>query len=137
MRASTIRSFHVSTSAAHQFLDITDSIQSAVAQTGVKDGVCYVFLPHTTAALTLNENWDPDVPEDILHTLAHQTAPSDPAHRHAEGNSPAHVKSSLLGVNLILLVEESRLILGQWQGVFLAEFDGPRERKVIVKILAD
>lgn len=135
MGDTAIRSFHVSTHAAQQFLDITDSIQSMVTQSGVKDGVCYVFLPHTTAALTLNENWDPDVPGDILHTLSHQTAPADPAHRHSEGNSPAHVKSALLGVNAFLLVENGRLILGQWQGIFLVEFDGPRDRRVVVKVV--
>jgi secondary thiamine-phosphate synthase enzyme len=137
MGDSTIRSFHVSTGGAQQFLDITDSVQSCVAQSGVKNGVCYVFLPHTTAALALNENWDPDVPGDILHTLTHQTAPSDPAHLHSEGNSPAHVKSALLGVNAFLLVEEGRLILGNWQGIFLAEFDGPRDRRVLVKAVED
>jgi len=135
MREHAILTFSVSTRAARQFVDITESIQSAVARNGVQDGVCYVFLPHTTAALTLNENWDPDVAGDILHTLGRHTAPPDPEHRHAEGNSPAHVQSSLLGANLFVLVEKGRLILGSWQGVFLAEFDGPRERRVMVKIL--
>jgi secondary thiamine-phosphate synthase enzyme len=135
MPAPSIQAFSVSTGSVHQFVDITDSVQAAVTRSGLKNGLCFIFLPHTTAALTLNENWDPDVPDDILHTLIHQTAPADPAHRHAEGNSPAHVKSSLLGVNVFLFVEEGRLVLGSWQGVFLAEFDGPRQRRVLVKVM--
>jgi secondary thiamine-phosphate synthase enzyme len=136
MREPSIQTFSVSTRAARQLLDITESVQSSVTRSGAQDGVCYMFLPHTTAALTLTENWDPDVPDDILHTLGSQTAPPSPMHRHAEGNSAAHIQSSLLGVNLFLIIEKGRLILGPWQGVFLAEFDGPRERRVIVKILA-
>ena len=135
MPVPSISTFSVSSRAAQQFIDITDSVQSAVARSGVENGVCYLFLPHTTAALTLNENWDPDVPADILHTLEHQTAPPDPSHRHQEGNSAAHVRASLLGANLFLIIESNRLVLGQWQGVFLAEFDGPRERRVTVKIV--
>jgi secondary thiamine-phosphate synthase enzyme len=130
-----IHSFTVSTQSVRQFVDITEPVQSVLTRSGVQDGVCYAFLPHTTAALTLNENWDPAVSSDILHTLGTQTAPPDPAHEHEEGNSPAHVQSSLLGANLFLLVEKGRLILGPWQGVFLVEFDGPRERRVMVKIV--
>jgi secondary thiamine-phosphate synthase enzyme len=135
MPAPSIHTFSVSSRAKRQFIDITDLIQSLVARSGVENGICYLFLPHTTAALTLNENWDPAVPEDILHTLANQTAPPDPAHRHPEGNSPAHVQSSLVGANLFLLIEKGHLILGSWQGVFLAEFDGPRERRIFVKLM--
>jgi secondary thiamine-phosphate synthase enzyme len=125
----------VSTRASQQFVDITAQVQSRIEQSGVKNGVCFLFLPHTTAALTLNENWDPAVPADILHTLEHQTAPPSSKHMHAEGNSAAHVRSSLLGAQLFLLIEDGRLVLGSWQGVFLAEFDGPRERRVIIKIV--
>jgi secondary thiamine-phosphate synthase enzyme len=137
MAPATVHTLSVETQSAHQFADITHSVQSLVDRSGVREGVCYLFLPHTTAALTLNENWDPDVPGDILHTLAAKTAPADPAHRHAEGNSPAHVKSSLVGATVFLLIAEGRLILGSWQGVFLAEFDGPRQRRVLVKIVPD
>jgi secondary thiamine-phosphate synthase enzyme len=126
----------VSTRASQQFVDITAQVQSRVGQSGVTNGVCFLFLPHTTAALTLNENWDPAVSADILHTLEHQTAPPSHMHKHDEGNSAAHVRSSLLGANLFLLIEDGRLVLGSWQGVFLAEFDGPRERRVDVKIMA-
>ncbi len=127
--------FYVSSRASQQFIDITGQVQSQVDRSGVQNGVCFLFLPHTTAALTLNENWDPAVPADILHTLEHQTAPSSPTHRHEEGNSPAHVRSSLFGASRTLLIEDGRLVLGSWQGVFLAEFDGPRERRVFVKIM--
>ncbi|MBN2085008.1 MAG: YjbQ family protein [Anaerolineales bacterium] len=127
--------FFVSSRAAQQLIDITGQVQATVDRSGIKNGVCFLFLPHTTAALTLNENWDPAVPADILHTLEHQTAPSSAAHRHQEGNSPAHVRSSLLGASQFLLIEDGRLLLGSWQGVFLAEFDGPRERRVIVKVM--
>ncbi len=127
--------FFVSSRASQQFIDITGQVQSLIDRSGVENGVCFLFLPHTTAALTLNENWDPAVPADILHTLEHQTAPSSPAHMHEEGNSPAHVRSSLFGASQTLLIEDGRLVLGSWQGVFLAEFDGPRERRVFVKVL--
>jgi secondary thiamine-phosphate synthase enzyme len=137
MPSPSTQTLSVESHSTHQFVDITDLVQSAVGRSGVREGVCYLFLPHTTAALTLNENWDPSVPGDILHTLTRQTAPPDPAHRHSEGNSPAHVQSSLLGANLFLLVADGRLVLGSWQGVFLAEFDGPRQRRVLVKIVPD
>jgi secondary thiamine-phosphate synthase enzyme len=136
MAESPVQIVHVSTKTSRQFVDITELVQSAVDRSGVREGVCYAFLPHTTAALTLNENWDPAVPSDILHTLETRTAPADPAHEHEEGNSPAHVLSSLVGARLFLLVETGRLVLGSWQGVFLAEFDGPRERRVMIKTVA-
>jgi secondary thiamine-phosphate synthase enzyme len=135
MREPSIQTIQVSTRAVRQFVDITERIQSAVDQSGVREGICFAFLPHTTAALTLNENWDPAVPSDILHTLSTRTAPEDPAHEHAEGNSPAHVLSSLLSADMFLFVQQGRLVLGSWQGVFLAEFDGPRERRVLVKVV--
>jgi secondary thiamine-phosphate synthase enzyme len=135
MPSPSLSAFSVSSHAAQQFVEITEQVQASVSRSGVKHGVCFLFLPHTTAALTLNENWDPAVPADILHTLHHQTAPPDPAHRHGEGNSPAHVRSSLLGSNVFLFVDDGRLVLGPWQGVFLTEFDGPRERRVLVKVI--
>ena len=116
------------------FYDITPSLSALVRESGITDGVCYVFCPHTTAGLTLNENWDPDVRHDMgvaLDTIS----PDRPGYRHGEGNSPAHVKSSLLGASQIVFVEEGRLALGRWQGVYLAEFDGPRERRVWVKLV--
>ena len=116
------------------FYDITSQLQALVRESGVVDGVCYVFCPHTTAGLTLNENWDPDVQHDMGLTLD-TIAPQRPDFRHGEGNSPAHVKSSLVGPNQFVFVEAGRLALGRWQGVYLAEFDGPRTRRVWVKMI--
>lgn len=117
-------------------VDITRSVQEAVSRAHLDEGVCVVFLPHTTAGLTLNENWDPDVRHDMLLTWS-KLVPADPRHRHAEGNSPAHIKASLLGNSLTLIVNGGQLRLGAWQGIYLAEFDGPRQRQVWIKLLAD
>jgi secondary thiamine-phosphate synthase enzyme len=125
----------VKTDSQRQFVEITDSVQAEVDHSGVRNGVCLLFLPHTTAGLTLNENWDPCVAGDILLTLHRQTAPPHPEHRHSEGNSPAHIQSSLVGAELFLLIEDRKILLGPWQGIFLAEFDGPRERHIAVKIM--
>jgi secondary thiamine-phosphate synthase enzyme len=117
------------------FYDITSQLEAMVRESGVADGVCYVFCPHTTAGLTINENWDPNVQHDMglaLDTIAAQRKDF----RHGEGNSPAHVKSSLVGPSQFVIVDDGRLALGRWQGVYLVEFDGPRSRRVWVKITA-
>ena len=116
------------------FYDITPQLQALVRESGVNDGVCHVFCPHTTAGLTLNENWDPDVRQDMGLALD-LISPEHPGFRHGEGNSPAHVKSSLVGASQCIFIEGGRLALGQWQGVYLSEFDGPRGRRLWVKIL--
>lgn len=126
--------FTVQTRSRSDLVDITHQVQELVRESGVQEGLCTLFVPHTTAGLTLNENWDPDVRQDILLTLA-EVAPVDPRHQHSEGNSPAHIKASLLGASGQVLVEGGRLQLGSWQGIYLAEFDGPRRRRVWVKIL--
>jgi len=115
-----------------QLVDITAQVGRAVAQSGVQRGLCHLFVPHTTAGLMLNENWDPSVACDMLSTLE-RILPSGP-YSHLEGNSPAHIMASLVGCDATLFIEEGRLLLGTWQGVFLAEFDGPRSRRVLVKI---
>jgi secondary thiamine-phosphate synthase enzyme len=115
-----------------QLVDITDQVQSAVAKSGVREGLCHLFVPHTTAGLIVNENWDPSVGRDILTSLE-RIVPSGP-YSHREGNSPAHIMASLVGCETSLFIENGRLLLGSWQGVFLAEFDGPRSRRVLVKI---
>jgi secondary thiamine-phosphate synthase enzyme len=115
--------------------DVTSEVKRAVAESGVVEGLCHVFVPHTTAGLTLNENWDPDVRGDLVRALT-AMVPSVP-YRHSEGNSPAHLMSTLVGISQTLLITNGRLVLGSWQGVYLAEFDGPRNRRVLLRIVPD
>ena len=126
----------VSTRSKTELVDITPQVQEAVRDSGVTEGVCYLFVPHTTAGIVVNENWDPSVGHDIVVTL-NDVAPHHPRHRHTEGNSPAHIKSALCGASATLFVSNGQLMLGSWQGVFLAEFDGPRHRKVWIKVIPD
>ncbi len=118
-----------------EMVDITGQIQELVRLSGVDEGVCHIFEAHTTAGLTINENADPSVPADILMVLNKIISDQEP-YRHLEGNSPAHLKASLMGAGLTVLVSNGRLLLGTWQGIFLGEFDGPRTRKVHIKIMA-
>lgn len=124
----------IETNTKSELVDITSYIQNAVDEIGLQEGICAVFVPHTTAGLTLNENWDPDVRSDILLTLG-EMAPPNPRHQHGEGNSPAHIKASLMGASTLVLVEGGQLQLGSWQGIYLAEFDGPRRRNVWVSAM--
>jgi len=130
-----METIQVSTQGKQDFQDITDRVQSAVNASGVQDGICYLFCPHTTAGIILNENWDASVQHDLGVGL-NKISPSRPEYRHGEGNSPAHLKSSLVGAAQFVPVESGQLILGRWQGIFLADFDGPRTRKVHVKVIA-
>ena len=129
-----MKQIEVRTRGRQEFQEITPQLQALVQESGVNDGVCFLFCPHTTAGLTLNENWDPDVRHDMGLALD-AVSPDRADYRHGEGNSPAHVKSSLVGAGQFVFIENGRLALGQWQGVYLAEFDGPRSRKVWVKIV--
>jgi len=117
-----------------EMIDITAAVQKAVREEKIEEGVCLVYTPHTTAAVTINENADPDVPRDILAALD-RAVPFSANYRHAEGNSAAHVKSSLVGASEMVIIENCRLVLGTWQSIFFCEFDGPRTRKFIVKNL--
>jgi len=123
------------TSSHSELQDITAQVQDAVARSGVQEAVCHVFVPHTTAGLTLNENWDPDVRADLVRAMAAMVP--DVVYHHGEGNSPAHLMSTLVGASETLLVDGGRLVLGSWQGIYFAEFDGPRSRRVLVKIVPD
>jgi secondary thiamine-phosphate synthase enzyme len=125
----------IRTSGRQSFEDITQRVQQAVTESQVQDGLCYLFCPHTTAGLMLNENWDPSVKHDIGLALD-EMAPQRSDFQHGEGNSPAHVKSLLTGAALTLFVAGGRLVLGTWQGVYLAEYDGPRTRQVLVKVVS-
>jgi secondary thiamine-phosphate synthase enzyme len=116
-------------------VDITDQVSHVVSKSGVDQGICYVFVPHTTAGLTINEHADPTVKADILDRLD-KLVPWRDGYQHAEGNSAAHIKASLMGPSHVILVGNGRLRLGTWQGIFLCEFDGPRSRRVWVKVVA-
>jgi len=118
------------------FVDITSQIQECVRSSGVQDGLCLVVVPHTTAGLTVNENWDPSVRSDMMNALD-RLVPWRAMYEHSEGNAAAHIKASLLGCSQTLLVQGGQLALGTWQGIFLAEFDGPRQRQVWVRVMAD
>ncbi len=126
--------FRVSTKSRNQMIDITGEVRSFVNQSGITNGDCIVYCPHTTAAITINENADPSVPHDILLTLEELLPHHRPGYRHSEGNSDAHCKSSMLGCSEQILIKDKSLSLGTWQGIFFCEFDGPRSRKVIVQI---
>ena len=115
-------------------IDITQQIQLIVKESGIKDGVCYVFIPHTTAGVTINENADPDVKLDMLMEI-NKVIPFNDSYRHREGNSAAHIKASLFGNSETIFLKEGRLQLGTWQGIFFCEFDGPRTRKVWVNLI--
>ncbi len=129
--AATI--LQVSTSRQSALEDITDRVQQAVHESGVKEGLCALFVPHTTAGLLINENADPSVAADILAALD-RLVPRQGPYRHLEGNAAAHIKASLAGTSQTLLVQDGRLMLGTWQGIYLAEFDGPRRRQVYVSV---
>jgi len=128
-----MQSFRLATRSRTELIDVTAQVESALRQSGVRDGLCCVYVPHTTAGVTINENADPSVRADILKEL-NTTVPFDDGYSHLEGNSAAHVKASLVGASVVVPVEGGRLALGTWQGIFLCEFDGPRTRQVRVAI---
>lgn len=130
------QTFSVKSSKQTELIDITYPVQEAVQKAGVKEGLCVIFTPHTTAAVTINENADPSVPRDILMEL-NKIVPFEDRYQHTEGNSSAHIKSSLVGCSQTLFIESGRLLLGTWQGIFFCEFDGPRDRQVYVKVIPD
>jgi secondary thiamine-phosphate synthase enzyme len=126
--------FRISTKNRNQMIDITSQVDSLVGKSGVTDGDVIVYCPHTTAAITINENADPSVPHDLLLTLEQLLPRHRSGYRHSEGNSDSHCKSSLIGCSEQILIKGGALQLGTWQGIFFCEFDGPRSRKVIVQI---
>lgn len=129
-----MKQFTLRTGSRVEMVDITHRVRSLVRESGVKRGLCTVFIPHTTAAVTINENADPAVPQDILMELG-KVIPFSDGYRHMEGNAAAHIKASLIGASETILVEEGELVLGTWQSVFFCEFDGPRTRSVIVSVI--
>lgn len=130
------KQLRVNTNSRTELIDITQGVQRMVAESGVRSGMCHIYVPHTTSGVTINENSDPNVGRDILKEL-NKVIPFDDNYGHSEGNSAAHIKSSIIGVSKSVMVEEGRLALGTWQAVFFCEFDGPRERRVMVKVVKE
>jgi secondary thiamine-phosphate synthase enzyme len=128
-----MKKFDVQTESKEVFVDITGQVEKEVTRAGIKSGVCVVYVPHTTAAVTINENADPSVRQDLL-TMLRKLVPDSFAYAHTEGNSPGHVKSTLVGASVTIPVEDGQLVLGTWQGIFFCEFDGPRRRHVYVQL---
>ncbi len=134
--ATTLARFSVRSDRRNQWILVSSQVERAVAESGVREGICVVFVPHTTAAVTVNENADPDVPRDAVLQLD-AISPDRSEFRHVEGNSDAHVKTSLVGPSVTLIVSDGRLLLGTWQGIWFTEFDGPRTRQVYVRVLGE
>lgn len=131
-----MQSFSISTHSRTQLLDVTGQVQEVVSNSAVREGVCVVFVPHTTAGVTINENADPSVRGDIEEALD-KLVPWRAGYRHAEGNSAAHIKSTLVGSSVHIPVTEGRLAFGTWQGIYFCEFDGPRSRRFYVAVVSD
>lgn len=128
-----IKEFSISTPSQTTFIDITGRLQEIVKESKVKEGILHVYIPHTTAGVTINENADPSVKADIISSLD-EIVPATAGYTHAEGNSPAHIKASLMGSSCAVFISGGTLKLGTWQGIFFCEFDGPRKRKVVASI---
>jgi len=124
----------VKTNSRAEFIDITSNISKIVQKRGIKEGVCYVYVPHTTAAITINENADPSVPKDIQNEL-NKIVPWDDHYTHMEGNAAAHIKSTIVGSSVYIPISDGKLALGTWQGIFFCEFDGPRHREIFVQTI--
>jgi len=130
-----MKEISLQTNSRVEMIDVTSAVQKAVNEEKIETGLCLIYTPHTTAAVTINENADPDVPRDILEALE-RAVPLRANYRRTEGNSAAHIKSSLVGASELVIIENGRLILGTWQSIFFCEFDGPRTRKVIIKFIS-
>jgi len=129
-----VEKINIKTTKRIDLLDITDQIQNTVSKSKVKSGICFVFCPHTTAGLTINENADPQVKRDIINTLD-KLVPENAGYSHSEGNADSHIKSSLFGSSLTIFIEDGQLAFGTWQGIYFCEGDGPRSREVWVKVM--
>lgn len=131
-----MKTFSVKTDSRDQFIDITRDVQNLITDSGIQNGICTVYTPHTTAAITINENADPDVTSDMVkgfNALGFEKLPF----RHMEGNSPSHLKSTIVGCSETIIIDNGKLLLGTWQGIYFCEFDGPRNRKVFIKIISE
>ncbi len=133
---TALENFQVRTKKKNEWIDITAQVEHIVRSSGIAEGICVVFIPHTTAAVTINENADPDVPRDVLFSLE-LISPDRAEFRHNEGNSSAHTKTSLVGPSINIIVTKGKLLLGTWQGIWFSEFDGPRTRNVYVRVMGE
>jgi len=131
-----LKTLRIRTERRTQLVDVTNEVQRAIQESGVKTGVCYVYVPHTTAGVAINEHADPDVAHDVEGVLD-RLVPHHGPYRHGEGNSDSHAKAVLTGTSQMVFVENGRPVMGTWQGIFLCEFDGPRERKLLIRVLPD
>jgi secondary thiamine-phosphate synthase enzyme len=129
-----VKYINVKSKARIEFIDITEMVQDVVKDTGIVKGVCFLFVPHTTAGITINEGADPSVQRDIVNSLS-RLIPHEMNYFHREGNADAHIKSTLVGTSVHVIVEDGKLLLGTWQSIFFCEFDGPRHRRVAVKFI--
>ncbi|MEW6570478.1 MAG: secondary thiamine-phosphate synthase enzyme YjbQ [Nitrospirota bacterium] len=130
-----VRYINVKSKSRNEFIDITQMVQNMVKEAGVAKGLCHLYIPHTTAGITINEGADPSVQRDILNTLS-RLIPHEMNYAHREGNADAHIKSSLVGTSVNVIIEEGKLLLGTWQSIFFCEFDGPRHRRIAVSFVA-
>ncbi|MDL2228994.1 secondary thiamine-phosphate synthase enzyme YjbQ [Treponema sp. OttesenSCG-928-L16] len=133
---TVLSTLSVRTGKKDEWINISREVEKLVAESGVQEGICVVFIPHTTAAVTVNENADPDVPHDVILSLS-ALSPDRREFRHSEGNSAAHTKTSLVGPSLTLIVSSGRLLLGRWQGIWFNEYDGPRTRKIHIRVMGE
>lgn len=129
-----LKTLNVKSRSKTEFIDITDEVRECIKESGIKSGICHIYVPHTTAGVTINEGADPSVKRDIIVTL-NKLVPFDGDYQHAEGNSAAHIKSTLVGASQFVMVEDGKPLLGTWQSVYFCEFDGPRHRRVILKVV--
>lgn len=129
-----LRELYIQTNRLNEFIDITNKVQQIVTEGGIIEGSVTVFIPHTTAGVTINENADPDVQKDMIKQL-NTSIPFENNYTHIEGNSAAHIKASIMGFSVTIIINRGRLLLGTWQGIYFCEFDGPRKRKVFVKVM--
>ena len=130
------KNINIKTRTRTEFVDITSEIQQVIDEAGIKDGICCLYIPHTTAGITINEGADPSVVSDIQRTLS-KLIPNNLNYSHMEGNSDAHIKSTVVGASETVIIDDGKLLLGTWQSIFFCEFDGPRHRRVLVKLIND
>jgi len=131
-----IKKLEIKTNSRSEIIDITDKIQKIISDSKIKSGICIIYVPHTTAGITVNENYDPSVRTDILDYLE-KIAPAAARYKHTEGNADSHIKTSVVGSSATLVIEDGKILLGNWQGIMFCEFDGPRTRKLVIKLLED